>query len=326
MEVSKRLGLLMTVVTGCCLLAACGGSDDDGGGGASKKDYEIVFIPSDNSNPYWVSMGCAVRQEADKLGVKLDIQAVSGTDVSKQVATVNAAAARHPDAIIAGASDLKAFTPAFRNAARRGIKIVFVDSAPADRSMAEGFVATDDEAGGRDAARLLAQANGGQGGVITLGTTQVSSLSARAKGFKAEIAEVPAIQDRGNLFDPSYATDKDVALAQAKIAKDDSLSGIVGLYGQQGINAAAAVRATRNTGKVHIVAFDATPDVVKLLRSGAIDGLVAGNVNEQGARAVQQAVAALDGRQIPSRTSVAPVTFTREDIDAKKELLYRAKC
>jgi ribose transport system substrate-binding protein len=317
------LALVLTV-------AACSGDDsgENGEGSAeANESYEITFLPTVTTDPFFVTMGCGAEEAARSLDVSLDIQGPETASVPEQVSITNAVLASRPDAVIIAPGDEKALTAPLKQAVQQGIEVFFVDKATSDMSFASGFIATDNFAGGVTAGRLMADLIGREGSVMALGGTPVRVLAERADGFVDGIeGAAPDVKYLGNEFDPSFAVDKHAAIVSAGLNKNPDLGGIFGLYGQMADAAVSAVRSAGKTGEVHVISFDATPTVVKSLRSGAVDAILVQKPEQIGAMAVRQLVEVLDGGKPKPPTEVGTETLTGENIEAKTEFLYRDKC
>jgi ribose transport system substrate-binding protein len=323
-----------------CALAAlavaggCGDDDDDGAaagdGGASKtKSYELAFINSNTSDPYFISMACGVQAEAERLGSTVQVQGPgsSSPDPTKQLAILNAVIARNPDAILFDAADAKAFTAPLKQAVRDGIKVLFVNQAPADRSMGSGWVATDDRYGGQLAGEEMIRLTEGKGPVMSLGFNTFKALKDRQEGFTETIeAQAPEMEYVGNFFDPAGAVDKDVGLVSAQLTRHDDMAGVYGLYGAPAERAILAIRNAGKTGEVKVVSFDATPRLVKALKAGALDAAVVQKPEEIGRTATKQVIDVLNGGSAPNMTAIKPVLLTEENFEENEQFLYKDRC
>ena len=319
-------GLAAIVVVGC-------GSDGEpaaGGGGTPKaKSYELAFVNSNTSDPYFVSMACGVQAEAKRLGATVQVQgpATASPDATKQLAVLNAVIARKPDAILFDAADPKAFTAPLKQAARDGIKVLFLNQAPADRTMGSGFIVTDDRYGGQLAAEETIRLTDETGPVMSLGFNTVKALKDRQDGFTETIkAQAPQMEYVGNFFDPTNAADKDVGLVSAQLTKHDDLSAVYGLYSAPAERAILAIRNAGKTGKVKVISFDPTPRLVKALSAGALDAFVVQKPEEIGRMGVKQVVDVLNGGSAPDVTQVEPLLVTEENLEENRQFLYKDRC
>ena len=91
---------------------------------------------------------------AQAAGATLEVAAPDEFDASLQTPVVNAVVAKKPDAILVAPTDTQAMIPPLTQAKAAGIKLVFVDTTTENGAeLAESEIASDNEEGGREAAR-----------------------------------------------------------------------------------------------------------------------------------------------------------------------------
>src|SRR5215216_6925978 len=140
-------------------VAACGDDDESGGGTASsgdKKGGKITLIAGVKGDEFYITMNCGAQAEAKKLGVDLDFQGPDQFDATLQTPVLNGVIASKPDAILIAPTDSKAMYAPIKQAADAGIKIVLVDTTLEQADLAVSQIASDNEGGGRAAAKALA--------------------------------------------------------------------------------------------------------------------------------------------------------------------------
>ena len=200
-------------------LAACGGDDGGGGAGGStaEKQYKLTLIQGVKGDQFYVTMQCGAQEAATAAGATLDVTAPDEFDASLQTPVVNAVVAKKPDAILIAPTDTQAMIPPLTQAKAAGIKLVFVDTTTENGAeLAESEIASDNEEGGREAARTLAELTGGKGSVLVINVKPgISTTDARAKGFEEEIKKTPGLKYIGQ----EYSNDKpEVAASKATAA------------------------------------------------------------------------------------------------------------
>lgn len=310
-------------------VAACGDDDDGGGesasGGGEKKDYKIVLIAGVKGDEFYITMNCGAQAKAQELGVSVEFQGPDKFDASLQTPIVNAVAARRPDAILIAPTDTKAMFAPIKQAADAGSKIVFVDTTLEQADMAESVIASDNEAGGREAAKALSDLMGGSGKAFVVNVKPgISTTDARAKGFE-EGAKAAGLQYLGQ----DYSQDEPqraASIIKAQLAKTPDLKGVfaTNLFSAEGT--ANGVREAGKTGEVKIVGFDAGPAQVEQLEKGHVQALIAQRPAEIGARGVEQAVKALNGEPTEPEIGTPSVTITKENLAERQDALYKSSC
>jgi ribose transport system substrate-binding protein len=321
----------------CCAfmfaLAACGDDDEGGGngggggtasGGGGGKDYKMTLIAGVKGDEFYITMNCGAQAKARELGVTLDFQGPQEFDAAQQTPIVNAVAAKKPDAVLIAPTDTKALYAPIKQLADAGTKIVLVDTTLEQPDMAVSQIASDNEAGGAEAAKILAELIGGKGKVFVINVKPgISTTDAREKGFVDEAKNLGL-----TYLGREYSNDKpETAAAKVKAAlqKDSDLKGIFGtnLFSAEG--AASGVRETGAKG-VSIVGFDAGPKQVKDLEDGTVQALVAQKPADIGAQGVEQAFNALEGKPTTEKIGTESVSITKDNLEENRDSLYKANC
>jgi ribose transport system substrate-binding protein len=310
------------------VLVACGGDDNGGGGGGGAssggKNYKLTLIAGVKGDEFYITMNCGAQAEAKKLGASLDFQGPDQFDASLQTPIVNGVTAKKPDAILIAPTDSKAMYAPIKAAADAGIKIVLVDTTLDNADMAVSQIASDNEGGGRAAAKALAGLIGGSGKVFVNNVKPgISTTDLRAKGFEEE-AKAEGLTYVGMDYNQDQP-DKAAALTKAIIAKNPDLKGIfaTNLFGAEG--AAAGLRELGDKN-VKIVGFDAGPKQVKDLQEGVLQGLIAQKPADIGAQGVQQANAALKGDPTKPKTATGSVALTKDNLSQNQDAVYKSTC
>jgi ribose transport system substrate-binding protein len=316
-------GLALTV-------AACGGDDDSGGssssssGGGGGKNYKMTLLAGVKGDEFYITMNCGAQAEAQKQGVTLDFQGPDQFDASLQTPIVNAIAAKKPDALLVAPTDSEAMYAPIKAVADGGSKVVLVDTTLDQADFAVSQIASDNEGGGRSAAKALAEQMGGKGKVFVVNVKPgISTTDARAKGFEEE-AKTLGLDYIGQDYSNDQP-DKAAAIVKAQLAKNPDLKGI---FATNLFSAEGAASGLREAGKkdVKIVSFDAGPKQISDLKEGLIQALVAQKPADIGAQGVQQAVAALKGDPTKPKIGTGSVILTKDNLDQNQDAVYKSSC
>jgi ribose transport system substrate-binding protein len=293
---------------------------------APRKTYNIVLIPGISTDAFYTTMHKGAAAEAAKHGIKLSFQG-SPTAFSPptQIPFLNAAIARHPDAILIAPTDKTALIAPIKKAIAAGIAVFTVDtyiSSP----IAISNISSDNVAGGKAAAKALAQAIGGKGTVAAISVQPgVSTTDQRKQGFEAAIKTYKGITYLGTQFDNDDQT-KAAQQASALMTAHSDLNGIFAMNVISGNGVTTAVKAAGKSGKVKLVEFDAEPLQVQALKAGEIDALVAQDPYGIGQKAVSLAYQYLTGHKSGIKkhygTGSAIITKANVNSPAVKEFLY----
>jgi ribose transport system substrate-binding protein len=242
---------------------------------AHKKQLTFYLIPGISTDAFYITMHLGAQAEANKLGVKLIFQgAPNAFSPQTQIPILNAAIARHPDAILIAPTDKTALIPPIRRAVRAGIPVETVDTfitAP----LAFTNVSSDNIRGGKLAAVALARAIGFKGGVAIINVQPgISTTDQRQQGFIQQIKHYPHITYLGVQYDNDNQT-KAAEETSALMTAHPNLRGIFAANVVSGDGVTTAVREAGKSGKIKLVEFDAEPLQVQALRQGTIDALIA---------------------------------------------------
>jgi ribose transport system substrate-binding protein len=264
-------------------VAACG-SDDNGGStgstgtsgssSAAKKNYKMTLIAGVKGDEFYITMNCGAQAKAKELGVTLDFQGPDKFDASLQTPVVNAVAAKKPDAVLVAPTDTKAMYAPIKQLADAGTKVALVDTTLEQADFAVSQIASDNEGGGKEAAKTLGELIGGKGKVFVVNVKPgISTTDARGKGFEAGAKEA-GLTYVGQEYDDDDPA-KAAAVTKAALAKNPDLKGIfaTNLFSAEG--AASGIREAGKLGKVKIVGFDAGPKQVEDLKNGNVQALIA---------------------------------------------------
>jgi ribose transport system substrate-binding protein len=321
------------VLAAGALLAACGGKIGENNtpattpaGGASNKHLELVV--GVKNEPFYISMQCGAEAAAKAAGYTLTTQAPDKFDPTLQGPIVTALGAKKPAALLIAPTDDKTMAPQMQQIKDMGVKIIEVDTALQDTSVAASSISSDNTQGGLLAAQTMATlTNGKSGSVLVLDTKAgTSTTDARAKGFEAELKKSsPNLKSIGIQF-----TDNEPAVAAQKVtAAISSTPDLISVFATNlntGEGAATGLRSAGKVGQVQLVGFDASPSEVEGLKNGAFQALIAQDPATIGKTGVEQAINAIEGKPTQRTISAPLVALTKDNMTNKTEFFYKTKC
>jgi ribose transport system substrate-binding protein len=267
------LAVFVAIAAAAASTAALAGSDARK---APKQKPTIYLVAGIATDAFYLTMKKGAEAEAKKLGVNLIFTgSPRAFSPPTQIPYLNAAIARKPDAILIAPTDKTALIAPIRRAVQAGIPVLTVDTfitAP----LAVTNISTDNVAGGKAAARALAQSIGKKGIVAGVSVQPgISTTDQRQQGFEAELKKYSGIRYVGT----QYCNDDQTKAAQITAAlisrHGDDLKGIFAMNVVSGNGVTAAVKNAGKSGDVKLVEFDAGPEQVTALKTGTIDALVA---------------------------------------------------
>jgi ribose transport system substrate-binding protein len=324
----RRVLVAVSTLAVITTISACGSSDDGNSGGTSGGKKSLTLIQGTKADEFYVTMACGAQAAAQSLGVNLDVTGPEKFDAGQQVPIVNSVTAKKPDAVLIAPTDTKALIPPMTQMKSAGIKIVEVDTAVEDDSLAVAAISTDNLGGGTLAAQTLAKLVGGKGSVLVINVNPgISTTDARAKGFDDEIKKTAGI----TALPVEYTNDEPAraaAIVSATLSKHPDLAGIFATNVLTAEGAATGLRAAGKQDQVKIVGFDAGPQQIQDLKSGVVQALIAQDPYGIGQKGVQTAVDALAGKDVQKQIQTELFALTKDNVDSPdaQKFIYKDKC
>lgn len=306
-QVKKAFRVAVALVCASTLVAgasACGASSSSG-------SDKVALLVSTLNNPFFVDLRDGAQKEAKKLGVDLLVSDAQNDSATQQNQAQNAQS-QGAKAVIINPVDSDAASPAVAPLLSSNLPVISVDRSVTGEDVTS-HIASDNVAGGAQAADELAKAIGEKGKVIILqGTPGAASTRDRGDGFKKQIKKYSNIKiaaEQTANFDRSEALDVTSNLMQAN-------PDVVGIYAENDEMALGAIQALGSkAGKdVKVFGFDGTDDGLKAVMKGTLTGTIAQQPKELGKQAVQAAVKAIKGEKVDKTQSIDVKTVTKENV------------
>jgi len=192
------------------------------------------------------------------------------------------------------------------------VPVAMVDSG-IDSDAPVASVITDQVKGGLMAGEAMAKLLGGKGLVADHGIQAGSVSAGRSKGFQEAIAKYPNMKALPTKWTDADTT-KSMNISSDELTAHPDLMGIFNACAAS-VGDAQAVKTKKLAGKVKIVAFDPSPEVLPLFDEGTINVLIAQDPYQMG----YQGVAAIDAfkKKTPianKKVLLPPVVITPENV------------
>ena len=304
------------VISLCLSITATAGLTACNRGAGTKSQKVIAVIPKGVSHSFWQTVKAGADAAGAELGVQIDWKGpAQETDISGQINIVEDAINRRVDAIVLAPSHGDSLVPMVERAQREGIPVTIFDSGiSTDKYLS--YVSTDNRQGGVVAARRMGEKLGGKGKVAILGVKRGSvSTDEREQGFEQAIKnEFPGIQIVQWLYGEASAT-KSLSAAEDILTSHPDLNGLFASNESSTVGAVSAIPQSNLTGKLTLVGFDATPDLVNNIKDGAIDSLVIQNPFKMGYEGVRTVVDKLNGKTPDKRIDTGVSLMTKENMN-----------
>lgn len=280
-------------------------------GEASAEGGKVTMAISTLNNPFFVDLRDGAQEEATKAGIELTIVDAQN-DSATQANQLATAATDGSVGVIINAVDSDAAVAALAPVTGADLPIVSVDRSVGDVKVAS-FVASDNVAGGEQAATALAEKLGGKGKIIVLeGVPGASSTNERGEGFTKGLAAFPDIEvisSQPANYDRAKALDVSTNLLQG----NPDVAGVLAMNDEMALGAIQALGG--KAGKsVSVVGFDGTADGFTAVTKGTLLATIAQNPAELGRQSVQIISKSLAGKDVEATVSVAVNTVTSTNV------------
>ena len=317
-KLRKTLAVVASATLLCTSLTACnresGGTNTAGNssttGSASAKS--ITFALSTQANPFFVQMRESAQKKADELGLTINFQDASDDSATQANQLANAAAS-DTGVVILNPTDSDAMASSVKQLTDANIPVVAVDRAVNNANIAS-YIASDNETGGKQAAKVLSDAIHGEGEILVLqGKTGSSASRERGKGFDEGLKDNPNIKvvaKQTAEFERAKGLDVTTNLLQAH-------PNVKAIFAENDEMALGAVEALGNkAGKeVKVIGFDGAEDALKAIKDGRMHASIAQQPVKMAEQAVIEASKLLKGETAIKEMQVEVVAVTKENID-----------
>ena len=293
--------------------------------GCAKNDKKIIgVVPKGANHIFWQTVHAGAIKAAGEGGYEVEWNAPTlEIDSSRQIEIVESMVNKRLAGIVLAPVDKKALVAVVDRAAAAGIPVSIFDSA-IDTDKRISFVATNNEEGGRMAARRMGEILSGKGKVAVIGFMPGSaSTMEREHGFQDEMhKKFPEMNIVGLQFGMADRSKAMAATENVLTAHPD----LAGLFADNESSLAGAVQAlkTRGAKNVKLVGFDASNQLIADMKAGFIDSLVVQNPFKMGYESTRAIVQKLKGETPIANIDSGATLVKPEDLEKAeiKELLF----
>jgi ABC-type sugar transport system substrate-binding protein len=305
MSAPRKTRLTVALAAGLAAAAALGLAGCDRGG-----DTDLGLALSTMNNPFFVGIREGAQAEADARGLNINITDAQN-DPTQQINQMETFTSQDVRAAIINPVDSEAAVPAVGVANRAKVPVISIDRG-VNGGTVGSTIASDNVAGGRLAAKTLAESMHGKGKVAFLeGQAGTSAARERGQGFEEGIKKYPGIEVVARQpadFDRTKGMDVMSNMLQAH----RDIGGVFAANDEMALGASKALGGRSGKG-VKVVAFDGTPDGITAVRKGTLTATVAQQPELLGKQAVDQALRASRGERLPQQIKVLVVLVTRHN-------------
>ncbi|MEV7501263.1 substrate-binding domain-containing protein [Streptomyces sp. NPDC093018] len=280
-------------------------------GSSAAANPKVGLSLSTLNNPFFVGVRSGAQAEAKKLGVDLTVTDAQN-DASQQANQLQNFTSSSLDAIIVNPVDSDAASNSVKAADKAKIPVIAVDRG-VNKAAVDTLVASDNIAGGEQAAKTIAEKLGGKGKIVILqGQAGTSAARERAQGFANGLKAYPGIKvvaQQPADFDRTKGLDVMSNLLQAH----PDVQGVIAANDEMALGAIKALGSKAGTS-VPVVGFDGTPDGLNAVKAGTLYASVAQQPTQLGRIAVDNALKASQGKKVEQTVKVPVKVVTKDNV------------
>ncbi|HCJ93648.1 MAG TPA: autoinducer 2 ABC transporter substrate-binding protein [Sphaerochaeta sp.] len=317
----KVIALVLLVLLVMPVLFAAGQAEKKGG-------YEIVVVPKDASNPWFVRMKVGVDEYAKETGLNVYQRGTPQIDATLQAQLIQDLIAQGVDALCVVPVDLESLEPVLGQARDAGIVVVTHEGAALE-NVDYDIEAFSNAGYGAFIMDNLAEAMGGEG----VYTTMVASLTNGSHNEWADVgvAHQKSAYPKMQLLDAEKRVESfdngDVAYNVAKelFKKYPNLKGIMGTSSYDAPGVARAIEELGLIGKAFTSGTGMPLDNAALLESGVVKSLTLWDPALAGKAMIALAVKVLDGDKIEGTVDLGVDGYTNMKFKAGSDTVLEGE-
>jgi ribose transport system substrate-binding protein len=334
MKVTLTAALASAAAAVILLVSGCGAVTGPSAGGPPKVKatgpITLAVVPKAVGLDFWDSVRkgaqCAASRMAD-VTVQWD-GVTAETDVTGQVNLLQNFVTRQVDGVVYAATDAKVLAQVTQDTLSQHIPVINIDSGTNPQPDTVPVFATDNIAAARKAADLLAEALGPGEHKVAFIPFQAGTVTndERTMGFKEGLARhsnLKLVAEQFSHSDPNTA----LSVTENILTAHPDLDGIFAASEPGVVGAVNALNQTGKTGKIKLIGWDASPDEIKGVTSGAITALVVQNPFRMGFDSVTAMVQTIRTGQIASSKDTGVTFATQQNInDPQVQAILKPSC
>lgn len=291
---------------------------------AQTKTYTIAYMTPALHIPFWKDISDGIRQEADKVGVKI-IDSDSRLSAATQLQNAQDLITSGVDAIIISPTDSASCPPVLELAEEANIPVIICDIGT-DSGNYVSFVISSNYGGANEAGKYMAQKmeekgwKGGDVAVITISLARQNGRD-RTDGFKAAMAEAGS-NVVGLLECKDYTREESMKLAQDLITAHPNLRGLFTEHDEANLGSLLAIETSGKQDELIHVGFDGSPETVEAIKEGKL--IMAASMQQpvlMGREAFKAAWKHLNGETPEKEILIPTILVTHENVLELEEQL-----
>lgn len=235
----------------------------------AKKEYKIVVMTRNSTNPYMIGMWSGGQQAGKDMGVSVQTVSPSNQDsIEEQLSIMESLIESDVDGFVIHPSDSKGIQPVIDLANEKNIPVVAIGTAPETGAFMRTGV--DYYETGYLVTKESCEASGGKGKVVILeGPAGVQNMEERKAGIEAAVAEYPDMEivasQTANCKRAEAMQVMENLLQDSNVA--EGLSVVACCNDEMAIGAIQALKAQKKEG-IFVGGADASKDAAQAVKDG----------------------------------------------------------
>jgi ribose transport system substrate-binding protein len=281
----------------------------------------VALVLKTLNHPFFVDMRRGAQEAADRLGVRLQVQAADREiDVDKQMQIVENLLQTGIDILCITPSGSREIVSALVKARDANVPIIVVDTrldakAASDAGVQpQTFIGSDNYEGGKLAGEYAVTITGGKAHVgILEGIPGHETGDSRLRGFRDAVKNAPGVIIVASQ-PANWERDQGFNVFQNMLQAHPDIDTVFAASDLMALGAIEAIAAAGKTGRIRVIGFDALDDAKKAIEAGTMEASVAQFPYEMGKAAVESAVRVLNGEKLPADIMVKLEMVTRANV------------
>jgi rhamnose transport system substrate-binding protein len=309
----RALFAMLVVAVAAFVVAACGETKDEQSSSESsqsssegtadpnapiKKGLKTVSIPKQLGNPYEEFEHSGIDEALKELGGSNRISGPTEASASSQISIINAAVQQKPDAIIIAGNDPDAVAPALKQATKRGVTVVGMDSGVATDARKVFINQVSTQLVGENQVESIGKQIDYKGEIAILSATANATNQNAWIDVMKETLKKPKYKDM-KLVKIAYGDDDDQKSFQETQGLIQAYPNLKGIISPTTVGVAAAARylsTSPQKGKLKLTGLGFPSQMRKFVKDGTVDEFQLWVPKDVGYLAGQAAAALVSGR------------------------------
>jgi ribose transport system substrate-binding protein len=288
--------------------------------------YKVAICFHYNGDDWSAAQEKGLRDQFGRMGIEVVAVTSANFNAAQQKADIETVLALNPSAIVSIPVDVVSAESVFKDAAKKGVKIVFMDNCPDNMIAGTDYVSVvsaDNYGNGVATAEIMGEKLGGKGKIaMVYYDANYFVTNQRDEAFRKTIREkfpgITIVEEAG--FND---VNKGAEVGGALITKHPDLNGI---YATWDIPAEGVVSALRANGREDIIVttIDLGNNVARMLaQDGIVKGLGAQRPYDQGVAEAILVGYALVGKKAPGYVALPALKVTHANVlEAYKDIYH----